>query len=90
MAVTDFSLSGTPAGVSIMGVERNTDTTATLTLAFDGTDFDTNHSLRVQVLKSAVSRYAGEPILSLNSVTVVANRNPVVSGLIAVPQAAVA
>ena len=40
LAVADFSLAGAPAGVSIMGVERNTDTTATLTLAFDGTDFD--------------------------------------------------
>ena len=89
LAVADFSLAGAPAGVSIMGVERNTDTTATLTLAFDGTDFDTNHSLRVQVLKSAVSRYTGEPILSLNSAIVIANRDPVVSGLIAVPQAAV-
>ena len=89
LAVADFSLVAAPAGVSIMGVERNTDTTATLTLAFDGTDFDTNHSLRVQVLKSAVSRYAGEPILSANPVTVIANRNPVAAGLIAVPQAAV-
>ena len=92
LAVADFSLVAAPAGVSIMDVKRNTDTTAMLILAFDGIDFDTNHSLRVQVLKSAVSRYAGEPILSANSVTVVANREPVAVGRISVltaPQAAV-
>ena len=92
LAVADFSLAGALAGVSIMGVERNTDTTATLTLAFDGTDFDDNAEISITVLAGAYSGIGNlvvEPILSANPVTVVANRNPVVSGLIAVPQAAV-
>ena len=93
LVVADFSLVAAPTGVSTAGVERNTDTMATLTLAFDGTDFDDNAEISITVLAGAYSGSGNlvvEPILSANPVTVVANRNPVVSGLIAVPQAAVA
>ena len=64
LEVADFSLAGAPAGVSIMNVERNTDTTATLTLAFDGTDFDDNAEISITVLAGAHNRsgnLVGEP-----------------------------
>ncbi len=38
----NFSLNGAPVGLSIGSVSYNSTTTATVTLAFDGTDFDTN------------------------------------------------
>ena len=66
LAVTDFSLAGAPTGVSIMGVERNTDTMATLTLAFDGTDFDDNAEISITVLAGAHNRsgnLVGEPTI---------------------------
>ena len=55
LEVADFSLAAAPAGVSIMGVERNTDTTATLTLEFDGTNFDNDMAISVTVLATAHS-----------------------------------
>ena len=71
LAVADFSLSGAPAGVSIMGVERNTDTTATLTLAFDGTDFDSDMAIGVTVLATA---HSGTTDLVSRLITITANQ----------------
>ena len=66
LAVADFSLVAAPAGVSIAGVERNTDTMATLTLAFDGTDFDDNAEISITILGTAHSgngNLVGEPTI---------------------------
>ena len=71
LAVADFSLVAAPAGVSIMGVERNTDTTATLTLAFDGTDFDSDMAIGVTVLATA---HSGTADLVSRLITITANQ----------------
>ena len=71
LLVADFSLSGAPAGVSIMGVERNTDTAATLTLAFDGTDFDSDMAIGVTVLATA---HSGTADLVSRLITITANQ----------------
>ena len=71
LEVADFSLAGAPAGVSIMGVERNTDTTATLTLAFDGTDFDSDMAIGVTVLATA---HSGTTDLVSRLITITANQ----------------
>ena len=71
LAVADFSLATAPAGVSIAGVERNTDTTATLTLAFDGTDFDSDMAIGVTVLATA---HSGTADLVSRLITITANQ----------------
>ena len=50
----DFSLNGAPAGTTISAAAYVTATQATLTLAFDSTDFDTNASMSVTVLQTAL------------------------------------
>ena len=52
---TDFTLNGAPAGTSLSSVNRDSVTQATLTLAFDGTDFDANGSMSVTVNQSALA-----------------------------------
>ena len=54
-----------------MGVERNTDTTATLTLAFDGTDFDSDMAIGVTVLATA---HSGTADLVSRLITIIANQ----------------
>ena len=49
LVIGDFSLNGAPAGTTINSVVRDGDNQATLTLAFDATDFDTNASMSVTV-----------------------------------------
>jgi len=49
-----FRLSSVP-GLTVSSVARTSDTVATLTLGFDGTDFDRNTSLSVTVLAAALS-----------------------------------
>ena len=71
LSVAGFSLAGAPAGVSIMSVERNTDTTATLTLAFDGTDFDSDMAIGVTVLATA---HSGTTDLVSRLITITANQ----------------
>ncbi|MGC4130115.1 MAG: chitobiase/beta-hexosaminidase C-terminal domain-containing protein [Bergeyella sp.] len=39
-----FTLNNAPGGVTIASVTRNSDTTATISLAYDGTDFDSNYA----------------------------------------------
>ena len=67
----DFTLNGAPAGTTISGVTRDTATQATLTLLFDGTDFDTNASMSVTVLQAAFSPVAGPETTGTVTVTTV-------------------
>ena len=69
----DFSLNGVPTGTTISGVVRDSTTQATLTLAFDGTDFDTNASMSVTVATTAL--VTGGP-LTTGTVTVTAVVEP--------------
>ena len=55
LAAGDFSLNGAPAGTSISSVSRDSATQATLTLSFDGTDFDANVSMNVTVSQGALT-----------------------------------
>ena len=55
----DFSLNGAPTGTSISGVVRDSATQATLTLAFDLTDFDSDANMSVTVATTAL--VAGGP-----------------------------
>jgi len=41
---TEFTLLNAPAGLSIGSITRNSDTQCTLTLSYDGTDFDTDYT----------------------------------------------
>ncbi|MEE8519911.1 MAG: Ig-like domain-containing protein, partial [Gemmatimonadota bacterium] len=54
-----FTLIGAPTGTTISGVTRDSGTRATLTLAFDGTDFDADASLSVTVLQTALATGTG-------------------------------
>ena len=65
----DFSLNGAPTGTTISGVVRDSDTQATLTLAYDSTDFDTNASMSVTVATTALVE--GGPVTT-GTVTVTA------------------
>lgn len=49
ITAADFSLPAKPSGTTIASVSRTSNTRAVLTLAFDGTDFDTNATLSVTV-----------------------------------------
>ena len=69
LLTTDFTLNGAPAGTTINSVVRDTGTQATLTLAFDGTDFDTNASMSVTVLQAAFSPAAGPETTGTVTVT---------------------
>ena len=66
---TDFTLNGAPAGTTITSVARDTGTQATLTLAFDATDFDANASMSVTVLQAAFSPVAGPATTGTVTVT---------------------
>ena len=68
---TDFTLNGAPAGTTISGVNRDSPTQATLTLAFDGTDFDTNASMTVTVLQVALATGTGPGTTGTVTVTAV-------------------
>ena len=65
----DFSLNGAPTGTSISGVVRDSATRAILTLAFDGTDFDSDANMSVTVATTAL--VTGGP-LTTGTVTVTA------------------
>ena len=61
LSPSGFQLATTPtiAGLSIASATRTSDTEATLTLRFDGTDFDTQATLLVRVL-AAAHRFGGD------------------------------
>ena len=65
----DFSLNGAPTVTTISGVVRDSATRAILTLAFDGTDFDSDASMSVTVATTAL--VTGGP-LTTGTVTVTA------------------
>jgi hypothetical protein len=69
LLTTDFTLNGAPTGTTINSVVRDSDTQATLTLDFNGTDFDTNASMSVTV--ATVGLVSGGP-LTTATVTVTA------------------
>lgn len=52
-----FTLLGAPGGLSIQGIQYQSPGSATVSLAFDGSDFDTNHYLQIQISASAISSY---------------------------------
>ena len=66
---TDFTLNGAPAGTTINSVLRDGETQATLTLAFDGTDFDTDASMSVTVLQAALATGTGPATTGTVTVT---------------------
>ncbi|MBW6513348.1 MAG: endonuclease [Candidatus Syntrophosphaera sp.] len=56
LSISSFVLNDAPAGLSIQSVSHLNPTTATIILAFDGTDFDDNyHSFRITVAASEIS-----------------------------------
>ena len=69
LVTTDFTLGGAPTGTAIDGVVRDSATQATLTLAFDGTDFDANASLSVTVLQVALGSGVGPATTGTETVT---------------------
>ena len=73
----DFSLNGAPTGTSISGVVRDSATQATLTLAFDLTDFDTDASMSVTVATTAL--VAGGPVTT-STVTAVVEVGAAITG----------
>ncbi len=52
---TGFILGGAPAGVTLVSVARVSDTQATVTLAYDNTDFDTNASINITIPESHIT-----------------------------------
>ncbi len=66
----DFTLLGAPTGTTIGGVTWDSGTRATLTLAFDETDFDADASLSVTVEQAALATGTGPA--TTGSVTVTA------------------
>ena len=50
-----FTLLGAPTGLSIQGIQYLTPSSAAVYLSFDGSDFDLNHYLQIQILPDAIS-----------------------------------
>ena len=65
---SDFTLNNAPTGTSISGITRNSDTGATLTLAFNGTDFDSDIA-NFNVTAGAAALTGGNPLTS-NSISI--------------------
>src|SRR5207244_1693211 len=59
IAASDFALATVPSGTTIGSVARNSATRATLTLAFNGTDFDSNGTVSVTVNQTALATGTG-------------------------------
>ena len=53
-----FTLLGAPNGLSIQSIQYLSPSSATVSLSFDGSDFDTNHYLQIQISASAISSSA--------------------------------
>ena len=66
-----FSLTGAPAGTTVSAAAYVTATQATLTLAFDATDFDTNASMSVTALQTALLTGTGPATTGTVTVTAV-------------------
>ncbi|MDA2924180.1 hypothetical protein MYX65_05910 [Acidobacteria bacterium AH-259-L09] len=59
LLAANFSLNGAPTGTTISSVSRDSLTQASLTLAFDGTDFETDATMSVTVLAAALATGTG-------------------------------
>lgn len=65
---SDFTLQNALKGLTISQVERTNDVEAIVTLSFDGTDFDSNHSLGLTVAGTALTSdtaLVANPLLSI-------------------------
>ncbi len=69
LTTANFTVSTLLSGLTLGSVVRDSDTQATLTLAYDGTDFDTDETIQVFVLAAA---HTGSGVLDAGSVTVTA------------------
>lgn len=67
--INNFSLNNVPSGVTISSVVYVSSTSATITLAFDGTDFDEEKSISINVDALEVD---GAELLISNSLTILA------------------
>src|SRR6185436_1255327 len=79
LATGNFSLATAPTGTTIASVVRNSATSATLTLAFGGTDFDANTTLSVTVLQAALLTGTGPATTGTVAVTAVLEAGAVVA-----------
>src|SRR6185436_15917876 len=79
LAAGNFSLATAPTGTTIASVVRNSATSATLTLAFDGTDFDANTTLSVTVLQAALLTGTGPATTGTVAVTAVLEAGAVIA-----------
>lgn len=79
LSAANFSLNNAPSGVSISSVTYLTNTTATVTLAYDGTDFDANvTNFSVTVAGSELT--LGNPLTTNNlTITAVVETVPVLT-----------
>ena len=71
LATGDFSLGGAPAGTTISVAAYVTDTQATLTLAYDSTDFDTNASMSVTANQTALASGIGPATTGTVTITAI-------------------
>jgi hypothetical protein len=69
LSTGNFDLQGAPTGTSIFGVTGTSATTATLTLAFNHTDFDANQDLSIDIHADVLTLTASG-VLSSSNVTV--------------------
>ena len=75
----NFTLNEVPAGVTIGDITYNSTTTATITLAFDGTDFDVD-STNVSVTVAGAELILGNPLISNKlTITAVVETAPIVT-----------
>src|SRR6185436_13805164 len=79
LATGNFSLATAPTGTTIASVVRNSATSATLTLAFGGTDFDANTTLSVTVLQAALLTGTGPATTGTVAVTAVLEAGAVIA-----------
>ena len=76
---SNFSLYGAHDGVTMSGVTYISDTEAELTLAFDGTDFDANTTLQINIANNELNICQS---VTANSLTVTAIDEPIWSNLL--------
>lgn len=74
LETSDFTLNNAPAGTSIQSVSRVNDAEASITLAFDGTDFDEDVS-NFNITASA-DALTGADALTSNNLTITAHTAP--------------
>lgn len=71
LANENFRLNNAPAGVTINSVTKNSGNTATLTLAYDGTDFDSDVTTFSITIDNGVLTYSEDPLTG-NTLTITA------------------